>query len=205
MVSFRWAGLDALGNPLGYIDGKKSGNYDSLLSTPLKEQTVNGSAIPHYFGAFRNTFGWKGLTLSVNITYRLGYYFRRPSLNDYSLFINGIGNVEYNQRWQKPGDENTTNVPALLYPVDSRREQFYQYSDVNVEKADHCRLSDIRVGYGLSPKFIQKLSIQKFEVFVYFFNLNVLIWKANKANLDPEFPTGLKTPASMSFGIKTDF
>ena len=205
IVSYKWAGLDSTGHPLGYLNGKKSADYDSILSTPLKYQSIDGTAVPHYFGSFRNTFEFKRLSISVNMTYRLGYYFRRPALSYYSLVNYGKGNAEYGSRWQKPGDENKTNVPALSYPVDSRMDNLYQYSNINVEKGDHIRLNDIRVGYELSQHMTHKLSIQRFEVFAYLSNLNVLIWKANNAGLDPEFPTGLKTPLNVSFGLKTDF
>ncbi len=107
--------------------------------------------------------------------------------------------------FQYPGDENITNVPSEIYPADSQRDNFYQYADVNVEKAGNIRLNDIRLSYELSTYAAHKLSLQRFEVFAYLSNLNALIWKANKSGLDPEFPTGLKTPLNISFGIKTDF
>ena len=205
IVSYKWAGLDSTGNPLGYVNGKKSSDYYAIQNTPLVDQSIGGSAIPHFFGAFRNTVSCKNLSLSFNITYKLGYYFRKPSLNDYNLFYYGKGNPEYSKRWQKPGDEKITNVPALLYPVDNSRETFYQYADINVEKADNIRLSDIRLSYQLPFKALKRFSFQRFELFAYLSNLNLLIWKANKVGLDPEFPTGLKTPPSASFGITTNF
>jgi TonB-linked SusC/RagA family outer membrane protein len=205
IVSYKWGGLDSLGNPLGYVNGKKSSDYAAIRKTDIKDQAIDGPAIPQYFGSLRNTFGWKRLSLSVNMTYRLGYYFRKPSLNYTSLFQYGKGNVEFNNRWQKPGDENRTNVPALLYPANNNRETFYQYADINVEKADHIRLNDIRLSYELPGRIARKLSIQNFEFFALLSNLNLLIWKANKVGLDPEFPTGLKSPMNASFGIKTNF
>ncbi|KAA9038739.1 SusC/RagA family TonB-linked outer membrane protein [Ginsengibacter hankyongi] len=114
IISFKWGGLNTSGDPVGYINGKPSTNYDSLVATPLNDQSIDGSAVPHCFGAVRNSFTYKRLSVSVNITYRLGYYFRKPALNYYSLFNNGQGNIEYAQRWQHPGDERKTNVPALV-------------------------------------------------------------------------------------------
>jgi TonB-linked SusC/RagA family outer membrane protein len=205
IVSYKWAGLDSAGNPLGYVNGKESNDYYAIRNTPLAQQATGGSAIPHFFGSLRNTFSWKQLGLSFNITYKLSYFFRRPSLNDYNLFYYGKGNVEYSNRWQKPGDEKITNVPALLYPVDNDRETFYQYADINVEKGDQVRLNDARISYQLSSPALAELSLQRFQVFAYLSNLNILLWKANKAGLDPDFPTGLKTPISASFGITTNF
>jgi hypothetical protein len=205
IVSYKWAGLDSAGNPLGYVSGKKSNDYRAIRNTPLTDQSISGSAIPHFFGSLRNTFSWKQVSLSFNITYKLGYFFRRPSLNDYSLFYYGKGNPEYGNRWQKPGDEKKTNVPALAYPVDFYRETFYQFSDINVQKGDHIRLNDLRIGYELSSHTLRRVGAEKFQVFAYLSNLNLLLWKANKAGLDPDFPTGLKTPLSASFGFTTNF
>lgn len=205
IVSFKWGGLDSLGNPSGYVNGQKSINYTALFKTPIENQVISGSALPHYFGSFRNTFWWKHLSLSINITYKLGYYFRKPTLSSADLFNKGIGNIEYNNRWQKPGDENTTNVPSLLYPVNTQREQFYHYADINALRADHTRLNDIRLSWELPPRVLQNLHRERFEVFAYFSSLNILIWKANKAGIDPEYPSGLKAPMQMSFGIKTNF
>lgn len=205
VVSYKWAGLDSSGNPQGYVNGKPSTDYDAIANTPLQEQAIGGAAVPRFFGSVINTFEWKGISVSANILYRLGYYFRRPSLNYFSLFKNGMGNAEYSKRWQQPGDELTTNVPALVYPVNSSRKNFYQYSDINVEKADHLRLTDVRVSYEFPSPVFRKSFVQHLQVYAYLSNLNVLLWKANKEGVDPEFPTRLKTPVSASFGIKTDF
>ena len=37
-------------------------------------------------------------------------------------------NTEFAQRWQKPGDELKTNVPSVIYPANSLRDNFYDYS-----------------------------------------------------------------------------
>ncbi len=204
IISFKWGGLNSSGNPVGYINGKKSTAYDSLTSQPLQNQSIDGSAVPHFFGSFRNSVSFKEFTLSANITFRLGYYFRRPSLSYYSLFYNLQGNPEYEQRWQHPGDELKTNVPSMIYPVDSYRDQFYNYADINVLNAGNIRLNDVRLGYTFSQLFKSRILKQP-ELFAYASNLNVLLWKANKAGIDPDFPTGLKTPISISFGLRTNF
>lgn len=206
IVSYKWGGLDSDGNPLGYLNGKKSNNYDSIMYyTPLKDESIGGSAIPQYFGSFRNTFLWKRFSISFNITYRLGYYFRKPTLSYYSLLYLGRSNSDYEKRWQNPGDENKTDVPAFHYPLNSGSDNFYQYADINVLKADNIKLNDLRVSYAFSSHINQKLSLQNLEIFGYLSNLNARLWIANKDAIDPDFPTGLKAPISISVGIKTDF
>jgi len=205
IVSFKWGGLDSAGNPQGYINGKKSTDYNALFNLPISQQSIGGSGLPHYFGSLRNNLSWKGFDFSFNITYRFDYYFRKQSLSYYGLFKRGIGNYEYSKRWQKPGDENITNVPSLPYPVKSKRDGFYQQSEINVLKADNIRMNDLRLSYNFSGRMIKGLSLENLQIYSYVSNLNWLIWKANKKGIDPDFPTGLRMPASFSFGLKTDF
>lgn len=203
IVSFRWAGLDSAGNPQGFVDGKKSSDYNALFQVPISEQIVSGSAVPTCFGSFRNSFSWKKFILSANAVFRLGYYFRRPSLSYYALYKYGLGDVEYKDRWQNPGDENSTNVPSQPYPVKSKREAFYQQADINVLKADNIKINDIRLSYSLH--FKQKEKGINLELYSYISNINFMVWKANKEGYDPDFPDGIKIPLSWSFGIKTNF
>jgi hypothetical protein len=41
----------------------------------------------------------------------------------------------------------TTNVPSAVYPSNTSRNNFYQYSEALIEKGDHIRLQDLRLGY----------------------------------------------------------
>jgi hypothetical protein len=204
IVSFKWAGLNETGEPQGYLNGKVSMNYDSLLSTPLSQQDINGSALPHVFGSFLNSFRVNHFSFSFNITYKLGYYFRKPGLNYYDLFYNGMGLKEFSARWKKPGDELNTNVPAMVYPYNSKSDNFYQNADVNVLKGDNIKLTDLRIGYILSPEN-RNIFFKGGEIFLYISNLNVELWRANKAGIDPDNPMEFRTPVNFSFGLRTNF
>lgn len=205
IVSYKWAGLDDNGNPMGFVNGKPSLSYDSIMSTPLSQQVINGSAVPTSFGSFRNTFSWKSFSFSLNITYRLGYYLRKPTLSYYYLFYNGKAPADFANRWQTPGDELKTDVPVMSYPLNSLSDNFYQYAAINVIKADHIRLNDLRLAYETPKENLRRMPFKRLNFFCYVSGLNFLIWKANKEGIDPEFPTGLKTPVSFSFGFNTNF
>ncbi len=206
LVSYRWAGLDpATGDPRGYINKQVSNDYAALVQTPLSDQVVDGPALPPFFGNMLNTFSWKGLSLSTNITYRLGYYFRRNTIAYGSLFSTGNGHSDYLKRWQKPGDEQFTNVPSMIYPNPSvARDQFYTSSEITVEKGDHIRLDDIRLSYNFNKRADSRLFFNRLQLYTYITNLHVLIWKANKAGLDPDAPSGLPLPRSISIGCRID-
>ncbi|WP_316801448.1 SusC/RagA family TonB-linked outer membrane protein [Pedobacter frigidisoli] len=204
VVSFKWAGLDpATGNPRGYVNGQISTDYDAIALTPLSQQVVHGSAVPPVFGNLRNTFNWKNLSLTLNIRYELGYYFRRPALNYASMYLNSNGISEYEQRWQKPGDEAHTNVPSLVYPENGMRDLFYTQSEITVERGDHIRLEDIYLNYQWQPQKIKFLKQVNF--YLYTNQLNLILWRENKLNLDPDAVQGIQNRISLAAGIKAGF
>ncbi|RYZ27732.1 MAG: hypothetical protein EOP49_42065, partial [Sphingobacteriales bacterium] len=123
--AYKWAGLDAAGNPQGYVDGKPSANYTALLNEAnLTGNNVvfKGSSNPVVFGSLINAFHFGQFYLSFNLSYRFGYYFSRPVMSYNSFVATGTSNSEYAQRWQKAGDELTTNVPSFTLPVNLNRD-----------------------------------------------------------------------------------
>jgi len=202
LFSFRYGGLNGTGNPQGYLNGNISTDYASIRNSVNRGELVySGSVVPTSFGSLRNTFTYSGLDFSFNITYKFGHVFRRRSLSNDALYGGGANYEmsDYNKRWQKPGDELATNVPALIYPSNGARTSIYTYSDVLVEKGDHIRLRDIRLGYTV-PK-VGNLPFKSLNVFCYVNNLGIL-WKANKQNIDPDFVSGIPTPRTIAFGLR---
>ncbi|HZW70472.1 MAG TPA: TonB-dependent receptor, partial [Hanamia sp.] len=208
IAAYRWAGLDNQGNPQGYLNGKPSTDYAAIyneaVGNGLKDGNVIfvGSAIPTSFGSVINTFQWKQFEVAVNISYKLGYYFVKPSLSYSDLLGQGIGNKEYDARWQKPGDELTTNVPSFVYPVNSQRDAFYSGAEINVLKGDNLRLQYINISY-LFPK-IDHLIFDQLRIFFNVANLGIL-WRANHQNIDPDYPGGIPPSTSFSFGAHLNF
>lgn len=199
IYSYQWAGLDPnKGDPLGFIDGQSSKDYTALVNVTVDKLKYHGSAIPTIFGALRNEWEYKNIALSCNITYKFGYYFKRSSVNYTSLLNNWRGHSDYANRWQKPGDELSTNVPSMIYPNPSvNRDNFYNSSSVLVEKGDHIRLQDIALSWNFKKSQIR--------IYAYINNIGIL-WKANKQDLDPDyFDSGFPLPTTYSLGFKTNF
>lgn len=209
MAGYTWGGLDANGNPQGYLNGKKSIDYNAIVnegnaSPEAANITYVGSALPTVFGNLVNTFGYKNFSLSVNISYKLGYYFRRPALN-YNTLLNGsIGNDQYAQRWQKPGDENSTDVPSFIYPNSTGRDNFYTLSAVNILKGDHVRLQYINLSYGLGRQLLDKWRLKTFQFYANAADLGIL-WRANKQGLDPEYANAIPPLKSFTIGLRAGF
>jgi len=206
--SYPWAGLDANGNPMGIWQGQKSTNYGSIVSSTLLDSMhFSGSFAPIYLGAFRNTIQCGRLSLSFLISYKGGHHFRKSSIMYDELFSTWSGHSDYSLRWQKSGDENTTNVPAIPpYPFDnlSNRDFFYKYSEVLIRKADHIRFEDISLSYEMDRNLIKSLPFQSARLYMYINHLG-LLWTANKEKIDPVY-LDLPTPGvSASIGININF
>lgn len=206
IYSFKWAGLDATnGDPQGFYEGHVSRDYYKIEANPDNGELVyNGPARPTVFGSIRNTLRFKNISLSANLIYKLGYYFRRSSVNYNNLFNSWSAHRDYQLRWQKPGDELITDVPSLVYPNTVYRDYFYTYSEALVEKGDHIRLQDIQLSYEFDKDLCRKLSIDRLQIYVYLNNIGIL-WKANDAGIDPDYMVGLPNPRMISFGLKLNY
>lgn len=210
LFSYPFAGLDpATGDPLGYLGKTVSNDYFAIANQVWDTANIiyHGSAIPTKFGFFNNTFSYKSFALTVSISYRLGYYFRKNTIS-YSAFLNS-GNMhpDFSKRWMQPGDELTTTVPSMVYPIyDSFRDDFYAQSSANVLKGDNIRLQYIRASYDLKTKPAKKLGIRNLQFYLLIDNLG-FIWRANEEGLDPDYNTGnVPYPLSkrITGGLKLD-
>lgn len=211
IAAYKWGGLNKQGDPQGYLNGELSTDYFEI-TTDVNTKGIKGSSLqyigpatPTYFGNIINDFSWKGLTLSVNIAFKFGYYFWKSSLSYSSLYMNGEGNVEFANRWQKKGDELHTSVPAMVYtdyPQFGFRNAFYNNASVNVLKGDNIRLQYINVGYDFTLKKKSKSSLlSKLTVYSNIANAGI-IWKQNKQRIDPDYPYGLAPSKQYTIGLK---
>jgi hypothetical protein len=203
IYSYAFAGLDpANGDPLGVLDGEPSSNYQGIFQEATPENIVfHGRGRPTDFGAFRNTFSYRGFSLSFNVTYRLGYFVRRPSVN-YDEYNRGSWvHADYEIRWQQPGDELVTDVPSDPGRVNSLRHRFYTSSSTKVERGDHIRWQDVRLAYQWNGS--QKGPIQNLETYLYVNNLGIL-WKATDRIEDPDYQVAPPL-TSVSLGFRMSF
>jgi TonB-dependent starch-binding outer membrane protein SusC len=203
IYSYPYAGLDSqTGDPMGYLDGQVSRDQTAILNAATPESLVyNGSSRPTWFGSFRNTFEWKNISLSAGIVYRGGYYFRKNTINYYSVLNGSNGHGDFSLRWQKPGDEAFTTVPSMPASANSRNDAVYLSSDLLALKGDHIRFQDISLAYNLSRSGIPKLPFNHVQLYLYANNLG-MIWKANKYGIDPDYQQTGPPPRTVSLGLK---
>ncbi|MEP1956545.1 MAG: SusC/RagA family TonB-linked outer membrane protein, partial [Algoriphagus sp.] len=205
VYSLPWMGLNhETGDPVGLLDGEASEEYREIINGATLESLVyHGPARPTIFGSFRNSLSFQGFSLSANISYRFGYYFRRSSVQYESILQGRGGHSDYALRWQEVGDELITQVPSTPEARDAFRDQFYRSSSVLVEKGDHIRLQDIRLGYKISTTSKRAGIFNNAEFYLYANNLGI-IWKATDTDWDPDFGT-FKPRKSIAVGVQLDF
>ncbi|WP_081675057.1 SusC/RagA family TonB-linked outer membrane protein [Daejeonella oryzae] len=206
IYTYKWGGLDPqTGDPRGIEAGALSADYGNLVyNSGLEDLEYHGPATPVTFGSVANTFSYKGLSLFVNISYRLGYYFTRPSISYNRLYNSWTGHADFAERWQKPGDESRSSVPSMIYPADETRDEFYTNSSALVEKGDNLRVQDVNLTYSFNDRLLKAIKIRDFSL-----NLNLrnpgFIWRSNKLGLDPDYTGFTPQRESLAFGIKANF
>lgn len=206
IISYRFAGLDPLtGDPLGYLNGSVSNNYTQLLRpASFDDLEIRGTTRPPLYGNLSNRFSYRGWSLSVNMAFYLGYYFRKAGISYSSLMSSWLMNRDYDRRWKQPGDEANTTVPSMVYPSNGNRDLFYQKSSATVLKGDHLRLHDARISYSPGWQGLKHAVLKNAEFYCYVSNIG-LIWAANKEKIDPLYGDVIPAPVSVAFGINTNF
>ncbi|WGQ14738.1 SusC/RagA family TonB-linked outer membrane protein [Sphingobacterium faecium] len=188
LYSLPWGGLDPQdGDPTGYLNGQLSKDYSSILqNASIESLTYHGPVRPTWFGAFRNNIEWNNWSLSANISYRGGYYFKSNTLSFDNLLRGEIVQGDYSSRWKKKGDELITNIPSIPVNMVSGRDAYFSYAALHIQKADHIRLQDVRVEYNFPVRSWKLKSISRLSLYVYANNLG-LLWKKTKISYDPDF------------------
>ncbi|WP_286862859.1 MULTISPECIES: SusC/RagA family TonB-linked outer membrane protein [Sphingobacterium] len=185
VFAYYFEGLDpANGDPRGRYRGEVSKDYNKMLLDSVQNLHYYGTALPPYYGSFIQEFSWKNFTLTMLFSYKLGHYFQKKTINYNSLFGSWNGHSDYQQRWQKQGDEEHTTIPSMVYPAVNNRDRFYGSAEPNIQKGDLIRLQDIGLNYQLSPK----IGRHKVTVNIYLKANNLgLLWRANRFGLDPDY------------------
>lgn len=210
IFAYHWAGLDPeTGAPRGYVNGEISTDYTAITGSEKGIESLEyfGSAIPTTYGSFINTFAFRDFSLDVGISYKLGYWFRRSSVNYTDLIVSRKGHSDFAERWQKSGDEVFTNVPSFDGTTDSSRDAFYSGSGALVEKGDHVRLQFVNLNYNLNKSRWIGLPLTQLQLYCSVNNLGIL-WRANKQGLDPDYSwgtTSIKPTTAYTIGLRAQF
>jgi hypothetical protein len=144
--------------------------------------------------------------LLATVSYSLNYYAKKSTISYFGLINGNSGHADYALRWQQPGDEERTTVPSFVYPLsNTRRDDFYANSSVNVVRADNIRLQSIRLAYKLVPAMKKKQMFEQADVYVVADNIG-FIWRAAGDINDPAISGGTGTyPRLRSIAMGVNF
>jgi len=211
LFAYNYKGLDNRGNPYSF---KSNGTDTARL---LADVTVNdlqymGSTQPLWFGGITNNFTYKRFSLSFLIVYNLGNVMRRDVNQLYTGRLSSNIPVYFNDRWQNPGDELTTDVPKYIASTAQnglRYTNLYTLGNTNVISASYAKLRDLTVSYMIPNKVLNKLNLADGSFYVQM--NNVMLWRNNSYNIDPEYyslGTGTRNspmPTFYTIGFRTSF
>jgi hypothetical protein len=206
IFSYNYAGLNNIGDPtVRLADGSISSTYAALTPADIK---YSGTYQPIVSGGLSNAFHYKGLRLTLNAIFNMGHVMRKdvssftyignsPSnfvRHEALPYLGGLGGGIYEiflDRWKNPGDEAYTNVPGFVANTatsTARRGnvlQYWTFADLNVLDASYIKMRDITLAYTLPQSALSKIGIYGVTLRAQLSNL--MLWRANKFGIDPEF------------------
>ncbi len=190
----------------------------SLEELIMFTMVESGQRDPKLTGGFNTNITYKRFSLGAGFAFSFGGKMRLFSLYQ-PIFagVNADKNVrfEFNDRWQYPGDENTTDVPAILNPNSdvylstishystspgnseipvfaSNTWDMYDYSDLRVVSSNYVKCQSLSIRYNFSKMQLKSLPFQSVNV-----SLNALnLFTISSRELDGQDPSqaGFSTP-----------
>ena len=193
--SYRFAGLDAKGIPTWYglEDHDESGNVTITTQEQAfaSAMVYSGKREPDLSGGLSMGFRYKNLSINSTFTIQLGSKIRLNDLYDGDNFKlpypgQNMGS-DFVKRWRNPGDEKSTNIPALtdeLYTisgvyrdmdnpinktdimnnVSSNYWQMYNNADMRVVSGNFMRCNSISLSYTFNGDFVKKLYLKSLSM-----------------------------------------
>jgi outer membrane receptor protein involved in Fe transport len=208
-----WAGVeDETGVNLWFLNNDKTPDLTvdgrpATYSYSDASEIIIGNVHPKLFGGFNTDLNWKGVSLSMIFTYKIGgqtYDAAGRDVNDDGYYWERIMSEDaYENRW-------TPEHKDALYPqrVAVDFEDVNQKSSRHMHPADYTRLKSITLGYTLPKDIVNKVKIANARVY---FNGSNLWTLAKYKEYDPEVSEygtrGWEMPIgkTYTFGIEASF
>lgn len=189
--SYRFKGLSPVdGSPVFYgtEDELKDELYERYKNMTEEEVWMevlseSGTRVPTLQGGFSNYFGYRQFGLSFNFTYSFGNKIRLLKLNSNNNirpYPERNMRREFVNRWQRPGDEERTNIPGLVASdatslpwwsqnaysgnpnkfASSDIYAMYDQSDLRVVSGNYLKLQSLSFRYNVHDAFCKKIGVK---------------------------------------------
>ena len=200
--SYKYLGLSPVdGGPMfdDYEDHWEELMGLSKYDTYTRVLVATGSREPSMSGGLSTTLRYKSLRLNASFAYSLGAKTRlfgmygtettNGSTVTNAAEIRSENNMsrDYLHRWQKPGDERYTDIPAIISPTSGSYYNYlrhwsdaaqdygvqqiatsywdmYDYSDLRVVSANYLKCSNVSLTYEVPTDWLRSLSLKRLEV-----------------------------------------
>ena len=171
----------------------------STYTWSAAEQVVVGDQTPKLSGTIRINAGYKGFTLSVACSYKLGGDLYNSSLIARMENVNGYENLDRRilKAWQKPGD--ISPYKATIINGDAENG-FTKPTSRFVQKNNELYVSSVNVGYDfVGAKWLKKVALQRLKLSFY---MNELL---RLSSVDIERGTSYPFARNFSFSLQATF
>jgi TonB-linked SusC/RagA family outer membrane protein len=208
LFSIRYGGLTHDNGQLLLKNAQGDIEPDALNSN-MDFAYYTGSTRPTSTGALSNTFSYRNLELSFMFVFYLGHVARQNLPIPYPQPTAFDGRLR--DAWKKPGDEQFTHMPNIIWDMENHYYPLAYYSDlldVNVFNASYAKLRELSLTYNFPANAFSKIkAIKGLQLNVHARNLWTLA--ENNLGIDPEaFANGERTVPIMptyAFGINLNF
>lgn len=161
----RSLGIDPMSGKEMFLD--KDGNLTYTWSSD--DQVVIGDSNPKLRGTVGLSAGWKGFTLSMTASYKLGGDLYNSTLIERVENVTGFGNLDKRvaQTWTKPGDHAPYKLIEMRQNPNDSGETTRPTSRF-VQKNNELYFSSVNFGYDFyRMKFVKKIGLERLKLTFY--------------------------------------
>ncbi|NCB18526.1 MAG: TonB-dependent receptor [Bacteroidia bacterium] len=208
-----WAGVDReTGKNVWYMNNENTTSQPTTVNgRPATfryqdaSEKIIGDIHPKLFGGITSNLSWKGISVDLAFTYKLGGYTYDAAgrdVTDDGYYWERIMSLDqYNNRWTP---ENKDAKYPQRVAVDF--EDVNQKSSRHLHKADYLRLKSLNIGYNLPKSIVNKIKVSSARV--YFNGMN--LWTVAAYDVyDPEVneygSRGWETPIGKTYTFGVEF
>ena len=208
-----WAGVDReTGKNVWYMNNENTTSQPTTVNgRPATfryqdaSEKIIGDIHPKLFGGITSNLSWKGISVDLAFTYKLGGYTYdaagRDVTEDGYYWERIMSLDQYNNRWTP---ENKDAKYPQRVAVDF--EDVNQKSSRHLHKADYLRLKSLNIGYNLPKSIVNKIKVSSARV--YFNGMN--LWTVAAYDVyDPEVneygSRGWETPIGKTYTFGVEF